>query len=381
VPPIPAAPFTPWTLLCLGTALLVLGSLHGLLLWLGHRREPGLGPLLAAGTLQGLGLWALLAQAPPAAVTLALLAGAGLALWALRRYAGLPARMNRWAWLALGAWLLLTLALWAMGFRWVQQLVLPVTLAAVALGASRELGRLSREAGRPAQVASILAAALALAAVGAGLAGIYPGGCPPLARAWFALGLLTGQQALAVLLGQVQGQRLQARLAALAATDPLTGLASARGFRERLDRAVGRSLRTGRPCSLLVLEIDGFDALSREHGPAPAGRILQAFAHTLNQTLREADLSGRLDGCRFAALLHQTPPMEALLAAERLRGAWENLPLTLGAQALRATLSGGVASTREAVTGSADLLALALDRVASARQGGGNNVEGEALAT
>jgi diguanylate cyclase (GGDEF)-like protein len=383
----PSAVLVSWSLPWLGAALLGVCGLHSLLLWQGHLKEKWLGHVLAAGLLQGLGILACLAcswpEPIPPQVNGLLLLGAGYGLWALRAYAGFPARMNRWGGLALGAWVLVALAFHAMGFRWVRGFVVPATLGVLALGMSRDLGRLPQGRGikAPAQVCAGLAILLAFGALGAGLTsaaflagtGVYT----PLVRAWFFFGILVVHQVSVLLLAQVQGQRLQTRLVGLVATDPATGLASAKGFQDRLDRAVGRSLRTGKVTSLLILDLDGYEAMVLEHGPTQAARILEAFAVTMNATLREADLSGRLEGGRFAALLHQTPPMEAMLAAERLRSTWENVALNLGAQAVRATLSGGVASTREPIEGAGALLSLAMVRALSARNGGGNNVEGE----
>ena len=383
----PSPTFNPESLPVLGTALVVLCALHSLLLWRGYLKEKGLGHVLAASALQGLGLLACLVLPWPAPipfpVKVLLLAGAGYGLWALRAYAGYPPRMNRWGWLALGAWVLVALAFHTIGFRWVRGFVAPATLGVLALGASREWGRLPHRHGvkAPAHVSAGLAVLLAFSALGAGLTtaaflagtGYYTSEV----RVWFLFGVLAVHQVALILLAQVQGQRVQARLDGLVATDPVTGLASAWGFRQRLDRAVGRSLRTGRVTSLLILDLDGYEDMVRSHGATPVAHLLEAFAVTLSATLREADQAGRLEGARFAALLHQTPPMEATLAAERLRSTWENVPLTLGSQAIHATLSVGVASTREPIEDAGALLALAAARAASVRAGGGNDVEGE----
>ena len=373
----------------LGLALVACTMLHSAMLWRGFPQEKGLGHLLAAHALQGLGLLACLAcpwpESIPAGANLLLLLGAGYGLWALRTYAGLPARMNLWGWTALGAWTALALAFHAMGFKWVRGLALPVTLAVLALGISREWGRLPRPGSfrAPAQAGAVLAALLALGALVAGLtAAVFlnePGADSGQARAWLFLALLGLHQGATILLAQTQAQRVQARLAGLAGTDPDTGLASARGFRERLNRAVDRSLRTGRVTSILVLELDRYEEMVQAHGSAQVARIQEAFAVTLNATLREADFSGFLGGGRFAALLHQTPPGEALLAAERLRSTWENAALSLDALPIRATLSGGVASTRETVADAEELLTLAMGRAWAVRSGGGNNVDGEVL--
>jgi len=381
-------------LLSLGMVLVLCSSLHSLLLWLGHPREAGLGHLLAASALQGLALLGHLARVAlatpgwsPAAVNVLLLPAAVYGLWALRRYAGLAARPRRREWLTLGAWACLALVFHATG------LAAPVLLVLLALGSSLELRRLAQKEGgqAPALACEGLALVLALAAIASGLPSAFfaalRGAEAAQARAWFAFGVLGTQQLFTFLLAQVQGQRIRHRLEALKRTDVLTGLASAEGFRGRLERAVGRALRTGRVSSILVLELDGYDTLVAAHGPAPVKYILEAFATTLDQTLREADYTGRLEGCRFTALLHQTQPTEALLAAERLRSAWANhpLPLTLpqtlprGPSIHHPTLSGGVASTREPIQDAQGLVDLALGRMMSVRLDGGDNLVGEPL--
>jgi diguanylate cyclase (GGDEF)-like protein len=387
IPPAPdlVPAFAPHGLFLLGLALFCLVSLHSLLLAQGHRGTEGLGALLAATWVQGLGLLALLGSpwlggAP--AGNLLLLLGAGCGLWATRRYAGRPARLDRWGWIALGSWIGVALGFRAMGFHWVQELAVPAALTVLALGQSRELGLLAWQ-GVPASLARVAAGTAALLAVAALVAGgaavLTPADSAwrtPEGRAWFVLGCLGTQQGLAVLLAQIQGQRVLAGLRRLTGTDPATGLASAQGFRDRMERAVARSARTGRVTSILILELDGFQNLLEAHGAASLAHILEAFAISLNRTLREVDLCGRLEGGRFAALLHQTQPGEALLAAERVRVTWADLPLTQGSRSFHATLSGGVASTREPVSSCQELLELGLRRAAAARDAGGDTVLG-----
>ena len=371
----------PQLLLWLGVVLVLCSALYSALLWLGNRLEDGLTHVLAAAVLQGLALLGHLARpwlgGPATLLNLLLLGATGYGLWALRRFAGLSTRLRRWEWFALMAWAFLALAFRTTG------LGLPALLVILALAVSLLMRRLAQEGPgqTPALACEGLALLLALAAVVSGIPSSFfaalRGTEAVQARAWFCFGVLAAQQLYTFLLAQVQGQRLRVRLDSLTTVDTLTGLASAKGFKDRLDRAVGRSLRTGRITSILVLELDGFEGMVAEHGPAPIKFILEAFAGTLTQTLREADLTGRLEGCRFAALLHQTSPLEALLAAERLRTAWNNLSLPLAARVFRPTLSGGVASTQEPVANAEDLLGLALGRMASVRLGGGNNMEGE----
>jgi diguanylate cyclase (GGDEF)-like protein len=287
------------------------------------------------------------------------------------------------AWVALGSWALAALAFGAMGFRWVWGLAAPVTLVVLALGMARELWSLAWQGqGRiPAHLCAGLVLIMALVGLVAGvMAAVFP--VEPdvqslQARTWFFFGVLVAHQCFTLLLGQVQGQRVCRRLERLVGTDPLTGLASALEFRERLARAVGRSLRSGEPTSIMVLELDGFADILEEHGAAVASRVLEAFARTLTHTLRPAELCGRLEGCRFAALMYQTQTMHTVLAAEHLRATWKDLQLTQAEGVFHLTLSCGVASTRDPVQDAGALLDLAVARAAIARMNGGNTIEGE----
>lgn len=234
IPPAPAvAPaFTVQGIFFLGLALVLVSSLHSALLWLGHLGEEGLGRVLAAAVLQGLGLLAHLARpwlggtAVPG--DLLLILGAGYGLWSLRRYAGRTARLNFWGWIAVSAWILVAIAFRAMGFTWVRGLVVPAALAVMALGVSRELWRLAWEGVEPtlAQVCAGLAVLLALAALVAAVAAFpLAAGHAPLTRAWFCFWVLALHQFSVLLLGQVQGQRVKARLARLEAStrEPVQG--------------------------------------------------------------------------------------------------------------------------------------------------------------
>lgn len=96
--------------------------------------------------------------------------------------------------------------------------------------------------------------------------------------------------------------------------DRVTQLAGADYLREqlrRLDGAPGAA-----PASVVLLDIDGFHRINREHGPAEGDRVLQAVAHMLLLNLRNEDLLCRYAGDRFAVLM---PGLDADAAGETAR--------------------------------------------------------------
>ena len=113
----------------------------------------------------------------------------------------------------------------------------------------------------------------------------------------------------------------RAELAVQAATDPLTALPNRRTLEARLECAVEEARRTGRPLSVLVLDLDGFKEVNDSQGHDAGDCVLRVTARTLESALRPGDLAGRLGGEEFLVLLPDTSSRAAWLVAERLRAA------------------------------------------------------------
>ncbi|WBS00318.1 diguanylate cyclase [Pseudoduganella sp. SL102] len=95
------------------------------------------------------------------------------------------------------------------------------------------------------------------------------------------------------------------------AFDRVTQLADARYLRAHLERQRGGG-------ALVLLDIDGFHRINREHGQAEGDRVLQAVSHMLLLNLRNDDLLCRYAGDRFAVLMPDLSEAAARDAARHL---------------------------------------------------------------
>ncbi|MBV8467509.1 MAG: diguanylate cyclase [Burkholderiales bacterium] len=168
---------------------------------------------------------------------------------------------------------------------------------------------------------------------------------------------------------------LEHRLTVEASTDALTGLANRRYFFARSEAACDQARRYHRPLSVVVMDIDKFKAVNDNYGHHVGDAVLERAARILQVTLRQPDLPARIGGEEFVALLPETSLQQAMEAAERIRQAIEDAPLTLEDGRLVAiTASFGVAAYKDE-----DDIHPAIDRADEAmyraKQGGRNRVE------
>ncbi len=158
-----------------------------------------------------------------------------------------------------------------------------------------------------------------------------------------------------------------------ASMDPLTGMFNRRGFAEATSRVIEREAKAGRPVTVLIFDIDHFKSINDRFGHPAGDEILKLFAAVVINSLRISDLSGRIGGEEFAALLTCSLE-EAVVVAERVREVFANSGIAVEDGPVDTTVSIGVAGG-PAGTELEVLLAAADAALYQAKRGGRNRVE------
>jgi diguanylate cyclase (GGDEF)-like protein len=135
------------------------------------------------------------------------------------------------------------------------------------------------------------------------------------------------------------------QLLIMAGTDGLTGLANRRSLDDTLTTEWRRTMRSATSIAVMMLDVDWFKLFNDTYGHPEGDRVLQAIAKCIGQTvLRPPDMAGRYGGEEFLALLPETELSGAVIIAERIRVAVEDLNMPHAASPnRRVTLSIGVA--------------------------------------
>lgn len=148
---------------------------------------------------------------------------------------------------------------------------------------------------------------------------------------------------------------LEQQLTHQAFHDVLTGLPNRALFRDRLDHALARTVRSNDALAVLLVDLDGFKQVNDTLGHDAGDRLLQEVSRRFRVVVRGSDTVARLGGDEFAVLLEEIDEQSATAAAERLLSSLET-PVTVEGREFILGASIGVAFHPGGPTDDRDLI-------------------------
>ena len=167
---------------------------------------------------------------------------------------------------------------------------------------------------------------------------------------------------------------LQAQLREQSIHDALTGLYNRRHLEATLERELARATRMSKPLSIVMVDLDHFKSVNDRLGHPAGDEVLRSFGALLTDQFRTDDISCRYGGEEFLVVMPGCAEGAAIDLAERLRRATEASAIACGAEAIRMTVSSGVATFPRHGRTAAELIKAADTALYGAKAAGRNRV-------
>ena len=165
------------------------------------------------------------------------------------------------------------------------------------------------------------------------------------------------------------------RAEALSVTDDLTQLYNSRYLSQVLRRETKRASRSGRPLSLLFIDLDGFKGVNDRHGHLAGSAALVEAAAVIRISARETDIVARFGGDEFALVLPETGSEGAEMVGARIRDKIAAHPfLRKDGLDIKLSVSVGVATLPDVATTAEQLVKAADEAMYWVKEHGKNNV-------
>lgn len=157
----------------------------------------------------------------------------------------------------------------------------------------------------------------------------------------------TGRLWNGVVIDMTEQKVAEEKINQLAYYDALTQLPNRRLLRERLEKAISKSVEGEEYAALLFIDVDRFKQLNDSYGHAQGDLMLQQIGSRLHNLVRDRDTVSRLGGDEFVVLLSRltNDADKAAAEVEVVLQKIERLlsqPFEFGQQAARITLSTGI---------------------------------------
>lgn len=170
-------------------------------------------------------------------------------------------------------------------------------------------------------------------------------------------------------------------LGIVASTDNLTQVPNRGAFRQLVDdclRQSGDRQATG-DGAFFIIDADHFKAINDRFGHQNGDAALKIIARTIQDSIRQDDIVGRIGGEEFGVFLPKTGMEQAVLVAERIRRNISRIEFPPDVPVQRLSVSvGGAAFERQVAY--EDLFRVADECLYAAKAGGRNQVRFEQLA-
>jgi diguanylate cyclase (GGDEF)-like protein len=101
--------------------------------------------------------------------------------------------------------------------------------------------------------------------------------------------------------------------------DDVTEVYNARYLLQATDNEMQRAERSGKPLTVLFLDLDRFKLVNDQHGHLVGSRALRRLSEVLGGCIRQIDTLARYGGDEFTILLVDTPHEAGCAVAERIR--------------------------------------------------------------
>ena len=156
--------------------------------------------------------------------------------------------------------------------------------------------------------------------------------------------------------------------------DSLTGLLKHADIKEQVALEVERALRSGKPTSVVMLDLDHFKQVNDQYGHAAGDNVIRSLANLMRQRLRRIDSIGRYGGEEFVAVLPDCPAEQAKRIFDEVRTRFAALSFHAGTRTFSVTLSAGISET-DGQSSAGTLLELADQGLYVAKHNGRDQVQ------
>jgi len=137
--------------------------------------------------------------------------------------------------------------------------------------------------------------------------------------------------------------RLEEEQRKLATFDTLTGLMRRGAFFTSFSALLKIAQRNNKAMCVAIVDIDDFKKINDQYGHAAGDEVLKSFAETIQQNLRDSDLSGRIGGEEFAISLFDSDLQSSVYVLAKIRQSSEQDHVYYCDQRIQYTISIGVA--------------------------------------